>query len=215
MRWWYRLWQLLSQVVFSVFLGLRVFGREHVPRRGAVLLLSNHQSFLDPVLCGVGLPREMDYIARDSLFRNRLFAWYIRSLNAFPIQRGQADLTAIRTILRRLQLDRGIVLFPEATRTDDGRIRPVKGGFELLIRKAKVPTLPVVIDGAYEAWPRDQLLPGMGRVTIRFGKPILPAEVRALGRDGLVDLVNRRLRQMQYEVRRSVGRTPFTYPDAD
>ncbi|MCP4711213.1 MAG: 1-acyl-sn-glycerol-3-phosphate acyltransferase, partial [Planctomycetes bacterium] len=78
MRLWYRGWQWASQVGFTTYFGLRIFQRENVPKEGPVLLACNHQSFLDPVLCGIGLPRELDYIARDSLFKNRLFAHYIR-----------------------------------------------------------------------------------------------------------------------------------------
>lgn len=110
-RWWYGFWQRLSQVVCSAMLNIRVLGRGHVPRTGPVLLLCNHQSYLDPILCGLGLPRELDYVARESLFRNRLFGRYISSLNAFPIQRGQADIGAIKTILRRLHDGRAVVLF--------------------------------------------------------------------------------------------------------
>ena len=218
MRRWYQFWQRSSQVVFSACLGVRVFGRENVPKSGPALLLSNHQSFLDPVLCGMGLPRELDYIARDSLFRNRWFGRYISSLNAFPIQRDQADLAAMRTIIKRLRSGRAIVLFPEATRTRDGRIRPIKGGFVLIVRKAQAPTIPVVIDGAFEAWPRTRRLPSLGRITVSYGKPITPQQAKTLSRQELVELLNCRLREMQTLIRRRTGRLPYeyhTYPDPD
>ncbi len=211
MRWWYQFWQRSSQVVLSACLGVRVFGRENVPKSGPALLLSNHQSFLDPVLCGMGLPRELDYIARDSLFRNRWFSRYIRSLNAFPIQRGQADLAAMRTIIKRLRSGRAIVLFPEATRTRDGCIRPIKGGFVLIARKAQAPTIPVVIDGAFEAWPRTQRLPSLGRITVGFGKPITPQQAKTLSRQELVELLNCRLREMQTLIRRRTGKPTYKY----
>ncbi len=211
MRLWYRMWQYVAQVIFSALLGIRVFGRENVPKTGPALLLSNHQSFLDPVLCGVGLPRELDYIARNSLFRNRWFAWYIRSLNAFPIQRDQADLAAVRTIIKRLRSGRAVVLFPEATRTRDGRIRPIKGGFDLIVRKANAPAIPVIIDGAFESWPRTQLLPSLGRITVSYGKPITPQQANTLRREELVELLNRRLREMQTRVRRRTGKATYNY----
>jgi len=211
MRRWYQFWQRSSQVVFSACLGVRVFGRENVPKSGPALLLSNHQSFLDPVLCGMGLPRELDYIARDSLFQNRGFAWYIRSLNAFPIQRDQADLAAVRTIIKRLRSGRAVVLFPEATRTRDGRIRPIKGGFELIVRKANAPAVPVVIDGAFEAWPRTQPLPSLGRITVSYGKPITPQQAETLRREELVELLNGRLREMQTRIRQRTGKPTYNY----
>jgi 1-acyl-sn-glycerol-3-phosphate acyltransferase len=211
MRRWYQFWQRSSQVVLSAYLSVRVFGRENVPKSGPALLLSNHQSFLDPVLCGMGLPRELDYIARNSLFRNRWFAGYIRSLNAFPIQRDRADLAAVHTIIKRLRSGRAIVLFPEATRTRDGRIRPIKGGFVLIARKAKAPTIPVVIDGAFEAWPRNQRLPSLGCITVSYGKPITPQQAKTLSRQELVELLNCRLREMQTLIRRRTGKPTYNY----
>jgi 1-acyl-sn-glycerol-3-phosphate acyltransferase len=211
MRAWYRGWQIASQVTFALVFGIRSFGRENVPRRGPVLLVSNHQSYLDPVLCGIGLTRELDYIARESLFHNPAFAWYIRSLNAFPIQRGQADLAAIRKIVERLSQGRAVTLFPEATRTPTGHIRPIKSGFELVARKGKATVVPVVIDGAFEAWPRTRPLPGPGRIGILYGEPIPPQVHQAMKRNELVDIVNDRLRTMQAQLRRLMGRPPFIY----
>jgi len=162
MRLWYKFWQVASMVVFCGFFRVRVFGRENVPLTGPVILLCNHQSFLDPILCGLGLQRELDYVARDSLFHNRWFGKYISSLNAFPIQRDRADVAAIKLIIERLKNDRAIVLFPESTRTPDGKIRPIKSGFELIARKSRATTVPVVVDGAFEAWSRHQRLPAPG-----------------------------------------------------
>lgn len=215
MRLWYRFWQIIAQGAFCSFFNIRVFGRENVPLTGPVLLVSNHQSFLDPVLCGVGLARELDYIARDSLFRNPAFAWYIRSLNAFPIQRGQADFTAIKTIIRRLQNNRAVVLFPEATRTADGRIRPVKSGFELIIRRARAATVPVVIDGAFEAWPRHRGLCSPGRIYVVFGPAISPERTKNMGREDFIAYINRCLLEMQNNIRRRYRKPLYNYYESD
>jgi len=209
MNWWYRFNQCGLQVLFAAFFNVRVLNRENVPRHGPVLLVSNHQSFLDPPLCGVGLQRELDYIARDSLFRNPCFAWLIRSLNAIPIRRGQADTATIRTIIRRLQDRRAIVLFPEATRTGDGTISAIKSGFELIARKTRATTVPVVIDGAFEVWPRTQLLPRLGRITVMYGKPIHWERMGNLPREAFVKEVQQQLRTMQHEVRRRYGKKPY------
>ena len=221
MRPWYRFWQCMSQVVFCAFFGLRVSGRHNVPATGPVLLVSNHQSFLDPPLCGVPLNRELDYIARKSLFNNRLFGRYISSLNAVPIHRAQEDdpairnLEAIRTIVGRLKNGRAMTFFPEGTRTADGPIRRVKGGMDLIVRRSGATLVPVVIDGAFEAWPRHQLFPAMGSIWICYGQPIAPEQVRKMSREELTDQINARLRTMQNELRIKLGRRPYDYSDAE
>ncbi len=213
MRLWYRFWQVGSQIVFSAFFQVRVWNRENVPLTGPVLLLCNHQSFLDPILCGLGLHRELDYIARDSLFHNKYFGWYISSLNAFPIQRDQADIHAIKTVIHRLQNNRAIVMFPEATRTRDGRIRPVKGGFDLIARRAGATIVPAVVDGAFEAWPRHQKLMLPGRIGVMYGKPIPPDAIRNMSREEFIRIMNQTLRQMQTELRIQYQRKPYDYSD--
>ena len=213
MRLYYSFWQRGSQIVFSALYNVRVFGRENVPIDGGMLLLSNHQSFLDPILCGLSLRRELDYMARDSLFHNRWFGSYIRSLNAFPVHRGHADTRAIKEIIRRLKAGRAVMMFPEATRTENGRIRPIKSGFELITRRSGATTVPVVVDGAFEVWPRHQALPGMGRINVQFGRAITPEETRELGRDKFVAEINSRLRTIQNELRQRFGKEPFDYED--
>ena len=213
MRLYYSFWQRGAQVVYSVLYNVRVFGRENVPPDGGVLLLSNHQSFLDPVLCGLSLSRELDFMARDGLFHNRWFGSYIRSLNAFPVHRDKADTRAIKEMIRRLKAGRAVMMFPEATRTEDGRIRTIKSGFELIARRSGAVTVPVVIDGAFEVWPRHRVLPGMGHIHVQFGRAITPEEAKELGRDKFVAEVNSRLRTMQNELRQRFGKEPFDYAD--
>jgi 1-acyl-sn-glycerol-3-phosphate acyltransferase len=82
---------------------LKVYGVEHVPPRGGVLIASNHQSYLDPVLMGVKLPRPLSYMGKSELFENRFFSWLIRNLNAFPVRQGEGDVGAVKETIRRLQ----------------------------------------------------------------------------------------------------------------
>jgi len=211
MRLWYRLNQSSLWGLLKIFFRFRAYGTEHIPRQGPVLFVSNHQSYLDPMLCGVPVPRELDYVARDSLFKNRFFARLISSVNAFPIQRDQADLAAIRSIIARLQQGRAIVLFPEGTRTGDGRISVIKSGFDLIARKAQAAVVPLVIDGAFEAWPRTQKLPSPRKIRVLYGPAWSPEQIRRLGREEFVLQVNQCLRDLQSELRRRFGKTPFVY----
>jgi 1-acyl-sn-glycerol-3-phosphate acyltransferase len=168
----YALARRVCQFVFVTFFRGRVFGRRHVPAEGGVLLVSNHQSFLDPVLATLAIPRECNYMARHTLFENRKFRRLIEYLNAYPVKRDTADIGAIKETLRRLKADRVVLAFAEGTRTPDGRVGPFHAGVVLLARKARVPIVPVVILGAFEAWPRQAKLPRPSRIIVAYGEPL-------------------------------------------
>src|SRR3990172_6469022 len=142
---WYRLLQAICKSLCATFFQLRVKGRHHVPLEGAALLVSNHQSYLDPVLVGAGLERRLNYLARESLFRLIPFRWLIRSLDAIPIQREGLGLSGLKETLRRLRRGEAVLLFPEGTRTRNGRMSPLRSGFYAVVRRAQVPVIPVRI----------------------------------------------------------------------
>jgi 1-acyl-sn-glycerol-3-phosphate acyltransferase len=178
-RAWYAVLQQVARVLFVVLFRIRVFGRGHLPGRGGVLVVANHQSYLDPVLAAVGMPRPYHPMARESLFRFAPFAWLIRSLYAFPVRRASADMRAVREAMRRLKQGAVVLMFPEGTRTRDGSIGPLQAGPVVLAQRAGVPLLPMVIDGAFEAWPRTQPLPGLHPIRVACGRPVLPEEAAA------------------------------------
>lgn len=211
MNWIYHIHQQMIRGTFSAFFNIRVFNRENVPLQGPVLLVSNHQSFLDPLLCGLGLNRECDYLARDSLFANPWFGAYIRALNAFPVQRDQADTKAIKDIINRLKANHAVVMFPEATRSHDGKIRPFKNGFAMIARRAGATIVPAVIDGAFDAWSRHRLLPVPANVRVMFGPAVSPQQAATMTRDQLVQKINHQLRQMQTELRQRYHKPPYKY----
>lgn len=155
---------------------MRAWGVEHVPRRGGVVVASNHQSFLDPPLVGVAVARPLHYLARRSLFVPG-FGRLLRALNAFPVERGEADLRAIRQAIRLVRDGAALALFPEGTRTADGQVHAFKPGFALVAARGGVPIVPVAVHGAFEAWPRTRLLPVPGRcVSVAYGEPMPPPE---------------------------------------
>ena len=185
--------QFWSQVLFASLWRGRVFGRHHVPRTGGVLLVCNHQSFFDPILATLALPRECHYMARDTLFRNPYFKRLIESLNAFPIKRGTADVTAIKETLRRLKKGQLVTTFPEGTRTRDGSLGPIQPGVVLLARKARVPLVPAMILGAFEAWPRQAKFPRPHPVIVAYGEPMSVEMLRSLGDEECINEVSDRI----------------------
>jgi 1-acyl-sn-glycerol-3-phosphate acyltransferase len=209
---WFRLARWFCKVFCNLFFHLRVYGRENVPEQGAFVLVGNHQSFLDPVLCGIPLKRPLFFLARDTLFTNRFFGWLISSVHTIPVRRGKADLSAVRTIIGRLKAGSGVCLFPEATRTSDGKITPFKPGFGLLCRRGEAAVVPVVIDGAFECWPRHKKIFSPGsEIVICYGKPITAEQVKELDDRELAENLTDTLRQMQNDCRVKHGKEPLKY----
>ena len=149
--------QMICYIVTAICFDLKAYGKKNVPSDGGVLLLANHQSFLDPVLVGVKLNRAVSFLARSTLWKGP-FGKLITALNAFPVKQGRGDLGAMKQSIAILQAGRALLVFPEGTRTKDGEMEPLASGISLLIRRAKVPVVPVAIDGAYHAWPRSSLI---------------------------------------------------------
>ncbi len=210
---WYWLARFGCQIFCAAVFGLRVRGRENVPRGGAYILAGNHQSYLDPVFCGVGIQRRLCYVARDSLYRFKPFAWLIRSLDAIPISRDKPDLVAMRAVIARLKQGEAVCLYPEATRTYDGKIVPFKAGFGLLCRRSDAPVVPVLIDGAFEAWPRQKRFFSPGKVTIWYGKLVPAEQMQTMTNEELADHLTAILRQMQTECRLKQGKKPYVYEE--
>jgi 1-acyl-sn-glycerol-3-phosphate acyltransferase len=157
--------------------------------------------------------RQCCFAARDSLFEIPFFGRFVHSFNAIPLKRGQADLTAMKIFVEKLKAGFGLVLYPEATRTGDGKIAEIKPGFSLLARKANVPVVPAVIDGAFECWPRHKKFFHPGKVFIAYGNPIPPQIITELGDRQFAKYLTKLLRDMQTELRLKVGRKPFDYQD--
>jgi 1-acyl-sn-glycerol-3-phosphate acyltransferase len=178
MRLSYRLFRAAFSMIFYMFFRGRVYHKQRVPLSGRVLLVSNHQSHVDPVVATLPLARECHFVARDTLFNNGLFGRLIMHLNAFPIKRGGADVGALKEILRRLKADCAVVIFPEGTRSRDGALGDFRPNALAIAKKARVPIVPVAISGACRALPRGSIVPRPVRVSVAYCEPI-PAELVA------------------------------------
>jgi 1-acyl-sn-glycerol-3-phosphate acyltransferase len=166
----------VARLALSSVCRIWVHDVENVPAHGGALLAANHASFLDPPLVGIGVPRQLHYMARKSLFRIPLFGGAIRAVKAVPVKRGAADLGSIRACIRVLRSGGALVVFPEGTRTYDGAMQPFKAGFAMMAARAGVPIVPVAIRGSYEVWPRGRALPRPGHLRVAYGAPIDPPE---------------------------------------
>ena len=134
---WFRFARWCCKVFCNLFFRIQVYGRENVPDEGAFVLVGNHQSYLDPVFCGIPLKRPLYFLARDSLWKSKFFGWLISSVNTIPVRQGKADLSAMKKVIGKLREGSGVCLFPEGTRTNDGKIASFKSGFGLLCRRSE------------------------------------------------------------------------------
>lgn len=160
-------------------------GGNSLPRDGAVLVVANHQSYLDPPLVGCAMPhRQFDFLARAGLFDVKWLRPIITGLHSVPIKEGGGDPASIKEIIRRLELGRVVLVFPEGTRTMTGEMNEFKRGVALILRKSKCPVLPVGVAGAYDAWPRGGKPRFFRRpVAVQVGTPIGHDELMKDGTD--------------------------------
>ena len=169
----------ICRLFFTTYFRWRVYNVERVPLDGGVIIASNHGSYVDPPLIGTALWRHVNFLAREDLFTIPVLGWVLRDWDVVPVNREGGGAVGLRAILDRLLAGRGIVLFPEGTRTHDGKLQPVRSGIGLTVIKSTAPVVPVRIFGSYEAWGRHLFLPRPHHVALKFGEPLRFEQLRA------------------------------------
>jgi len=173
----YRLGWIFFRTLFATYLPTRFLNAERVPATGPVILVSNHASFIDPPLVGAGFNRMVHYLARDTLFRVPVLAGMLRRCKVVPVDRGGGG-AGLKAILDRLLAGGIILLFPEGTRTKDGRLQPAKSGVGLTVIKSSAPVVPVRVFGTFAAYGRHLRWPRPRRLTVLYGQPLDFAALR-------------------------------------
>jgi len=167
-------------LLFAGWLRYRARGVDRLPVDGGGLILSNHQSFLDPLLIGLPLKRPVSFLARDTLFRVPVVGWVLRNTYVMPLNREGGATAGIRETLRRMEAGYLVGVFPEGTRSEDGRLGEFKPGFAALLRRSDQPVYPVGIAGAHRALGRRRAWLSPSRVCVVFGEPLDPARLAEL-----------------------------------
>jgi 1-acyl-sn-glycerol-3-phosphate acyltransferase len=185
-----------------------------------VLLLINHQSFLDPMLVGIPISRPVSYLARDSLFRVFFVGWWLSKTHVIPINRESAGSGSIRAAVEQLRNGAIVGIFPEGTRSHDGQLGELKPGFLALVRRAKVPVVPVGVAGSRLAMPRSAWFVRPRHCCVVFGDPISPEEVETYSgkerEEELIALVRSRMVQVLNEAeawRAGTASDSVSHPD--
>jgi 1-acyl-sn-glycerol-3-phosphate acyltransferase len=174
----------VKTLYFGTHGGLVTMGEENVPRNGGVILAPNHVSHLDPPAACCALRRTVHCMAKEELFKHRLFGAMITMLAAFPVRRGEGDTESIRTAMSLLDAGEIVLLFPEGTRGDGEVFQPINRGVALLAKRTGVPVVPVGITGTHLVMPRDKSRkPQNSRMVVACGKPFTYAEISTEGNE--------------------------------
>ena len=168
----YSVGRTLTKLIAKTFFGFRVYGREHVVEEGGLILAMNHESYLDPPLAGLSCHRQIYYLGRKSLLDWPLLGPVFPKLNVIPVDQERADMSALKTVIRLVRAGHCSVIFPEGSRTPDGRLQPALPGLGLVIAKTLAPVVPMRIFGAYEAFPRGGKPRLFTPITIAIAEPI-------------------------------------------
>jgi len=191
--------RLLDYGLLRLCCGLRVHGRENLPDRGPLILVANHQSYLDPFLIGAAIPLRPQYLVYTTFMRRPLTGAFCRTFGGLEVGHGP-PARSLRSARLALQAGHVLEIFPEGGRSHDGRVLPFARGFAQLARVTRAAVIPIAIVGAHRVWPPGQALPRPGHVAVHYGKPMAaPGPVDLAG--AAARLADRRFAE---EVRRAV-----------
>lgn len=167
----YRLGRALFRILFRLYNRWEVSGRELVPESGSVLLIANHTSYADPPIVGTACRRPVHFMAKAELFFFPLGAIISRT-HAFPVRKGGVDRAALRRAMQLLKEGRVLLMFPEGTRSPDGRLMELETGAAFVALSSGAQVVPVGVDGADRLLPRRWPIPRPAKLRVRFGPPV-------------------------------------------
>jgi len=174
--WFYQPGAFVCGLLARIFFRARVEGVEQVPRTGPFILVANHCSNLDPPIIGWAtghkVGRVIHFMAKMEMRRWPLAGWLAQNSGVIFVRRGEADRAAQKAALDALADGRPIALFPEGTRSRDGRLRHGRGGAAFLAMRSGAPLLPVAISGTHRIFPGRSRFPHASRIAVRIGEPL-------------------------------------------
>jgi 1-acyl-sn-glycerol-3-phosphate acyltransferase len=157
-------------LIYKLFFRMKVYGSENIPSKGACIIASNHQSFLDPPIVGTSNFRELYYFARSSLMRTAFTNILFRLWNCIPVDRDNPSPGTLKKAIQVLKQEKALLLFPEGTRSLDGTLQQGKMGIGFIAHKVKCPIVPVYIDGSYNILPKGSKWPKFTKLKVQIGK---------------------------------------------
>lgn len=155
--------KFLANIFLRILFRVKSFGVENIPSNGKFILCSNHANNLDPVFISMVIPRKVSWMAKKELFKYKFIAYLGYKLTAFPVDRSQSDISAIKNALKVLKEDRVLGIFPEGTRVKNMDLESAKPGVALLSIRSSSPIIPVLIESSYKLF---------SRINIYIGEPM-------------------------------------------
>lgn len=169
--WLYKLAVCLVKFVFVVFFGSRAKGLENFPSDQNCIILGNHIHAFDPLMVAIYYKHnEIHFIGKESLFRNRFIGAFLRKLHAFPVNRGETDMKAMRASMQVLRDGHVLGIFPEGHRQADQQVKSLETGVAVMALRSDVPVVPVYIRGKYRPF---------GKLRLAVGAPIDLSDLRS------------------------------------
>ena len=168
----YTIARFILFLLFKTFYRIKVYGRENFPGTGPLIVASNHVSFFDPIIVGISVSRNLNFLAKESLFRFKPFGRLLRSVNTMPIKREGGDINAFRQALNILAQGKALLIFPEGTRSKDENLQKPRHGIGFLEAKTGAGILPCYVKGSLGALPRHKVFPKFKPISVYFGKLI-------------------------------------------
>lgn len=190
----YYIAKFLVWIAFHIAFSLKFEGRGNIPKKTPVIYASNHRTNADPPLVGCGARGTYAFMAKEELFGNKFFAMLISSLGAFPVSRGKGDTAVLDTAVERLNNGKSLMIFPEGTRSKDGKVHRGHSGAAVIAARSGKQIIPVgIVFG--------EKLKFRTKIVVKYGEPIDPAEYAEISENPnprqLVKLKNRYMSEIK------------------
>jgi len=198
MTFWYLLGYSLSKGLAKTFFNYRVLGAENMIEEGPCIIAANHCSNLDPPLVGVACKRAIHYLAKKSLLDWPVLGPIFPELNVIPVDQKNADRSALMGAIRVVRNGGAVLVFPEGSRSPDGKLQPAQPGIGMIAAKTGAPVVPVRIFGSYLVQPKGRRLPSLHSLTVVVSNPVSPSTVASNPRDynSFADLIMKTISQI-------------------
>ena len=200
-RVFYRSIQWFTLGVFKIVFRYKYAHVDRLPMTGGALICPNHFSHLDPMAIGCIARRRVNFLAKKALWSSWAFGKILDALECIPIDREATGIGGMKLTLKRLKKGESVVLFPEGERSFDGNLLPLMTGFTALVKRVKVPIIPVGIYGTHEAWARGVSTPKPHKIRLVVGRPIPFCDMESMSEEEMADYVGKKIAACYEEAR--------------